>query len=115
MKSGFEVGKASPVIFHHRKRDILVFVHGDDFVSSGEARELEWMRGILEAAYPIKTTVLGGGKQHCKEARVLNRIIRWHDGVGLSYEADPRHADEIVKQSGAIGMRPLSSPMVKAE
>ena len=113
LNAGFELGKSSPFIFDHRLRDILVFVHGDDFVSSGETSDLEWLRKVLEAAYPIKTTVLGGGKQQSKEARVLNRIIRWHDEVGLSYEADPRHADEIIKQSGAADLKPVTSPMVK--
>ena len=32
----------------------------------------------------------------------------------MSYEADPRHADEIIKQTGAIDMKPVTTPMVKS-
>ena len=31
----------------------------------------------------------------------------------VSYEADPRHAEEIIKQSGAKDMKPVTSPIVK--
>ena len=113
--AGFEAGKASPVVFNHRKRGLMVFVHGDDFVSSGEEADVNWLKKLLEQKYPIKTTIMGNGAKHLKEARVLNRIIRWHDDVGLSYEADPRHAEEIIRQSGAEGMKSVTSPMVKPD
>ena len=34
-KLGFVQGKSSPCLFYHSKKDISVFVHGDDFVSLG--------------------------------------------------------------------------------
>ena len=35
---GFTRGSGHPVIFHHRKRGIMTLVHGDDYVSSGDAQ-----------------------------------------------------------------------------
>ena len=32
---GFEQGKASPCVFHHREKDLRVVVHGDDFTGLG--------------------------------------------------------------------------------
>ncbi len=43
-----------------------------------------------------------------RELRVLNRVIRWTSG-GLKYEADPRHA-EIVVRGVAGAERALSAP-----
>ncbi len=51
---------------------------------------------------------LGGGQGELKELRVLNRVIRWTP-AGLKYEADPRHADIVVR--GVAGAeRALSAP-----
>ena len=53
--AGFEQGRASPCVFYHQEKDIVTFVHGDDFVSSGEVESLKWPQGVLASAYQIKT------------------------------------------------------------
>ena len=45
---GFKQGKASPCVFWHRQREIKALFHGDDFVSSVERTELEWLCKGLE-------------------------------------------------------------------
>ena len=40
---GIKQGKASPCVFWHRQKDIKALVCGDDFVSSGERAEVEWL------------------------------------------------------------------------
>ena len=51
---------------------------------------------------------LGGGEGELKEMRVLNRVLQW-TASGLKYEADPRHAEIIVR--GVAGAeRALSAP-----
>ena len=50
----------------------------------------------------------GGGQGELKELRVLNRVIRWTP-AGLKYEADPRHAEILVRGvAGTLGS--LSAP-----
>eukprot|EP00975_Prorocentrum_lima_P067656 12916149-Prorocentrum_lima.AAC.1 len=39
---------------------------------------------------------LGGGATDLKEARLLNRVIRWSP-AGYRYEADPRHAEQLLR------------------
>ncbi len=39
---------------------------------------------------------LGGDEGGLKELRVLNRVIQWTP-AGLRYEADPRHAEIVVR------------------
>eukprot|EP00969_Alexandrium_andersonii_P303691 13425588-Alexandrium_andersonii.AAC.1 len=39
---------------------------------------------------------LGDGKSDLEEARLLNRVIRWTPS-GYLYEADSRHAEQLVR------------------
>eukprot|EP00969_Alexandrium_andersonii_P097444 4301244-Alexandrium_andersonii.AAC.1 len=39
---------------------------------------------------------LEGGGSDLKEARLLNRAVRWTPS-GYLYEADPRHAEQLVR------------------
>ena len=92
---GFSIGKASPVLFYHPQRGLKCLVHGDDFVVSGEPVDLVWMRNELESKLEINTTILGDGPGMAKEVKILNRKLCWHDGAGISYEADKKHAEAI--------------------
>ena len=61
VKIGFEQGKASPCIFHHRERGIRSYVHGDDCVSIGKLGQMAWMKIQLENKYTVKTQILCPG------------------------------------------------------
>ena len=110
---GFSIGKASPVLFCHPQRSLKCLVHGDDFVVSGEPVDLVWMRNELESKLEINTTILGDEPGMSKEVKILNRKLCWHDGVGISYEADQKHAEAIVRETGASNLTSLKIPMSK--
>ena len=86
----------------------MSFVHGDDFVSSGSPEDLEWLRTVLNNKYCIKTTVIGEQGKLEKHVRVLNRLVRWHAGVGITVEADPRHVEVLLEETGAKDDKELS-------
>ena len=65
--SGFETGRASPCTFQHKEKEIMCFVHGDDFVASGKLKDIQWMRKELEAKYEIKVTIIGEAPELAKE------------------------------------------------
>lgn len=96
---GFDQSKYNPSMYYHRKRDIKVLVHGDDFVSVGYMVDIGWFRGVLEGRFEIQTKVVGHDGDLLREARVLNRIIRATVG-GWEYEPDQRHAELLVKGLG---------------
>ena len=50
-----------------------------------------------------------------KELRVLNRIVRWHDGKGVTYEPDPRHAALVVKQMNVESTPSVKTPGTKID
>ena len=68
----------------------------------------------LEAAYKVKCEILGGGKNELSEIRVLNRVIR-RDGQGLTLEADPRHAEIVVRDLCLENAKPSKLPGSKEE
>ena len=110
---GFSFGKASPVPFCHPQRSLKCLVHGDDFVVSGEPVDLVWMRNELESKLEIDTTMLGDEPGMSKEVKILNRKLCWHDGVGISHEADQKHAEAIVRETGTSNLTSLKIPMSK--
>ena len=82
-------------------------VHGDDFATSGEDKDLEWLRQKLEERFQIKTQMIGD--QYSKEGKVLNRIIRYTK-EGWEYEADQRHGEVIVEAMNLKGATGVKSP-----
>eukprot|EP00969_Alexandrium_andersonii_P128343 5671349-Alexandrium_andersonii.AAC.1 len=56
--------------------------------------------------------LLGGGPSDQQDAKLLNRIIRWTPD-GLLYEADPRRAEQLLRdlrKSESWGVRGISFP-----
>ena len=104
---GFSIGKASPVLFWHPQRSLKCLVHGDDFVVSDEPVDLVWMRNELESKLEINTTKLGDGPGMSKEVKILHRKLCWHYGVGISCEADKKHAEAIIRVTGASNLTSL--------
>ncbi len=109
---GFSIGKSSPCVFEHEQRDLKTFVHGDDFVTSGDPDQVKWLEGKLMDKYAITTTYVGDYPGMAREARILNRIIRLHPGQGITIEADPRHVEIMVKDAGLEKVTGLKVPAV---
>ena len=105
---GFERGKASPVVFYHRAKDVACVVHGDDFTFEGEEEHLRWIMREMAGWFEIKLRgMLGPEKGDDKEVTILGRVVRWR-WWGIEYEADPRHREIIVEHFGFDeGTRPL--------
>ena len=62
------------------------------------------MHGEMESKLEINTTILGDGPGMSKEVKILNRELCWHDGVGISYEAEQKHAEAILRETGASNL-----------
>ena len=71
-------------------------VHGDDFLAVGEKRATDSLKQVLTEAYKVKCEVLGDGDGEVDEIRVLNRVVR-RTSTGITIEADPRHAEMVIK------------------
>ena len=48
-----------------------------------------------------------------KQVKILNGKLCWHDGVGISCETDQKHAEAIIRETGASNLTSLKIPMPK--
>lgn len=108
---GFIAGKYNPCTFLNEERGMRCLVHGDDFVCAGEVEQLEWFKKKLKERFEIKSTTVGMDQSagEVREARILHKVIRVTE-KGWEYEADQRHADLIVKETGADKLSTLTHP-----
>ena len=111
-KVGYRRGVSNPCLFWHPEDDVTIMVHGDDFVAVGEPDKLEKATKSLKDRYKIKTEVLGTGKEDVKEVKILNKVIRLTE-AGLEFEADPRHAELIVRELELQDAKPAATPGCK--
>ena len=110
---GFLQGTASPNLFFHKGRRLRCSVHGDDFTTSGPHRDLNWFEEEMAKHYEMTVGPrLGPGDQDAKEARALNRVVRWTPS-GIEYEADPRQAERLIQECGLEGSNVISTPGVR--
>ena len=110
---GFKPGVASPCCFFHEQWRVSVVVHGDDFTALGTAENLDRYERGLATQFELKIRGrLGEAPSDDKEIRILNRIVRILPR-GISYEADPRHAELLVKSLGLAESKSVLTPGVK--
>ena len=113
IRLGFRQGSSCPNVFHHDSKKIACSVHGDDFTSSGPKPALDWFEESVGKEYEITIGPrLGPGWKDAKEARSLNRVIRWCDDR-IEYEADPRQVERLVAECGLTGAKAMATPGVK--
>ena len=88
-------------------------VHGDYFVAVGDPKYLADTEAALRKKYKLKTETQGSGFEDAKEVRILNKVVRMIE-AGVELEADPRHAELIVRELGVASSKPSRVPGVKA-
>ena len=110
---GFVAGGASPCCFYHPVWEVSIVVHGDDFTALGTKEDLDRYERELAKVFELKIRGrLGEGPKDDKEIRILNRIVRMLPN-GIAYEADPRHAEMLMRSLGIEEAKPVLTPGVK--
>ena len=108
---GFKTGLVSPCNFEHVNRELKLTVHGDDFTVTGPTAGLQWMQRRMEQKYEIKAHYLGPESGMEDELQILNRTLRWTK-EGITYEADQRHAEIVIKEMNVKKANAVSTPIV---
>ena len=76
---------------------------------------MDWFEAEIQIHYDVTLRGrLGPGDADDKQATLLNHVISWTQN-GIEIEADPRHAERLVRQLNVEGANPLSTPGVKAQ
>ncbi|CAE8646723.1 unnamed protein product, partial [Polarella glacialis] len=97
---GFIAGIGSPCIFMHEERGLETSVHGDDFTTLGQEKDLLWFAEKLKERYEIKERgIMGPDARDKKDMIILNRLVSWQDDK-ITWEADPRHAELLMHSAG---------------
>ena len=110
---GFIQGAASPCCFNHPEWGVSVVVHGDDFTALGTTHGLDMYEQGMQKRFECKLKGrLGFDPGDLKEMRVLNRILRVTSDA-LLYEADPRHAEMMIKSFNLEGAKSVVTPGTK--
>ena len=81
VQGGFVQGSFNAYLYHHKERDVTVFVHGDDFIGLGSRGQIQWFINLLKSGLIVKVRgILGPDKARgdVQEIICLNRIIRWN-------------------------------------
>ena len=103
---GFERNRSNPCCLYSKSRDLRVFV-------LGSRSDVVWFHDKMKAQYEVKVkSVLGEGAEDDKEARILNRRVSW-GAEGISYEADEKHAKQIIEDLGLKGASPVTTPIIR--
>ena len=111
---GFVQGSASPCIYRHLERQHRVWLHGDDLVPLGHIISVNYfLRNYRSFGLSRIEEILGPSGHHdCVQSiRVLGRIVDW-TADGITWEADPRHAELFRKSFGVTG-RSVATPGVR--
>ena len=87
-------------------------MHGDDFTSLAQERDLIWLNEQFSNRFEIKNKgIMGPDSKDIKEVRLLNRIVAW-DSDGIRLEADQRHPEILCKQLGFEEANGVDTPGV---
>ena len=84
--------------FGHSTRVLDIVVHGCDFIFAGDGDDLDLLLQKLNEKLEL-----------VQKATVLNRCVTYSDS-GLTWEADPRHAELVVAELGLQAARHQTSP-----
>ena len=82
----------------------------DDFLCSGQRKDLLWMHDELSKKYEMKRTLISETDDH--EATYLNRKLKLTKN-GVRLDGDPKHVGTLVKEWGLEYARGVDTPMTK--
>ena len=89
-----------PVIFRHGSKEIVVVVHGDDFVMGGIETDLWEVAKKLEKKFTIQVrAVMGSERKDAKEEDLLGRRVRWKEW-GIEWQAGEKHRRLLLEKYG---------------
>ena len=113
---GFVFSMFQPSVYYHPSKDLIVVVHVDDFLCSGEMKELEWLYDNLAQKFELKKSLIM--KDSEQEVKYLGRTMRWtYDDNGEGHfevEGDERHSQLLLQEWAMQQCKDVDTPVTKA-
>ena len=114
VSAGFVKSAAFPTCFYNEALDVRILVHGDDFVVLGDSQGQHETEQLLRSQYDLRVDGAMGPGESKQEFTVLNRIVSYDPSTGVaSYEADPRHVDQMLRELELERCKPVKTPSEK--
>ena len=101
-------------VYHHKEKDIMVVVHVDDFLASGQQDQLDRLKKDMMETFDLSGIRIGPESNDEHEVKYLNRILRWTPENMMSYEADPKHVQLLLKEWGLAEAKGAVAPTTKS-
>ena len=60
-KNKADQSKYSPSVYHNKECGLVTLVHGDDFITVGNRKNIRWFKNKFEGRFEIKTKIIGQG------------------------------------------------------
>ena len=109
----FSQCRSTPCMFWHKERELRVVIHGDDFTVLGAHDNLMWFRKMIKERFEAKFRgMLGPSNKDDKQVTILNRTVNW-TREGITYKADHRHVEIIIKDLGLESAKSAATPCVE--
>ena len=108
---GFESCLLVSGTYVHRKRDLRIIAHVDDFMACGSSFDVHWFIDHMQNNYDIKHEILGFSKGDARAIKFLGRTVRctpW----GLSVGGDAKHARVLLEEWSMDDSRGVDTPYV---
>merc|ERR1711873_157228 len=100
-----------PAVCYHPEKDVVVVVHVDDFLVTGDREILEALYNELSKKFEIKRKMLS--LEDDLETTYLNRTLRVTEH-GVEITGDTKHSDILLKEWGLQGQsKEVNTPSLK--
>ena len=98
-------------MYYHAEKDVIVVVHVDDFLVTGDGEALKDLYHELSKRFEIKKTMLS--LEDNVETSYLNRTLRVTEN-GIEIIGDQKHSDILLKEWGLQGQsKEVNTPSLK--
>ena len=111
---GFEPSRTTPCVYWHKRRQLRVVAHVDDFLVMGPKEELIRLRSELKRSYEVDGDILGTGTDEAKSSNFLGRVIHCRNW-GLEVEADGRLVAGLLSEFDCESTAEAETPGMKPE
>lgn len=89
---GFLMIRGNTCTLWHLEQDVVVMVHGDDFVSTADMASLRWLEDMHKERFQITTNVMDTTKTASSRIMWITGSV---SGSGYTHEPDVRHSEMI--------------------
>ena len=108
---GYKQSAFQPAVYYHPDQDVIVVVHVDDFLATGDGQVLEVLYTELSKKFDIKRKMLS--LEDDRETTYLNRTLKLSE-EGVEIIGDKKHSDILLREWGLQeGSKEVSTPSLK--